>query len=616
MEHVGSPSEGHLFPAVPYRWLPDGAADDCMRCGLSFQIWRRRHHCRVCGQIFCDACTQGRRRVPDILRDRLPEGGGDVDDPVRVCDTCAAHLDRCADRWVEIVRLNPFLDARDWRTLAVAGRVPRRASRVLLAAWRRIQYTLPWSTLAPSDVELLRRNLILLRGHARWSLLASRACLPVHLTEARSCPCEVLGCAADCGHQPRPGEAIETIHRSRFQLEAREYAIKALRAARTAALWPFAMPLIRLGCEDPTLVHMVLVDHACRDPAFAHHVVWRAWSLQEPAIADCILRCVGRSVAQSIGHSRRWAIALEGHVRSRGAPVPAAVAFPGDASLLVERVLYDQIGVVRGSASSPTVVPLLVQDLATGRRALRHVLYKPGDVRRDTAVMDCTRVMAAGEAAVPYGVVQLAQGGLILMVEGAQSLSNIRRTGYSLLNYLLENNGSTPAAAIRSRFVNSCAFATVLCLLVGVGDRHLDNILVRVSPPALFHIDFEYLFGEEPRHVVTSRPRLRITRQVEDALGGASSTDYSRFRAKCADYMRMAMGKSRELYYVLWGARATGDDALQAYLQSWLTPEPPDADSVKLRVDLEVRESTSRRTMDGVLDRMHDAAQGLSKIFR
>ena len=247
---------------------------------------------------------------------------------------------------------------------------------------------------------------------------------------------------------------------------------------------------------------------------------------------------------------------------------------------------------------------------------MRHVLYKPGDVRRDAAVMDCVRVLKSHDA-VRYNVVQLGEGGLILMVEGAQSLSNIRRTGYSLLNYLLENNGGMHAAAIRNQFVNSCAFSTVLCLLVGVGDRHLDNILVRVSPPALFHIDFEFLFGEEPTHIrsVSSRPRLRITRQVEDALGGASSTDYGRFRSKCADYMRAAMTRSRELYYVLWGARATGDDALQAYLQSWLTPEPPDVDSVKLRVELEVRESTSRRTMDGVLDRMHDAAQGLSKIF-
>lgn len=39
---------------------------------------RRRHHCRSCGQAVCDACSQGRRPVP--------ERGWTTD--VRVCDTC------------------------------------------------------------------------------------------------------------------------------------------------------------------------------------------------------------------------------------------------------------------------------------------------------------------------------------------------------------------------------------------------------------------------------------------------------------------------------------------------------------------------------------------------
>ena len=41
------------------RWLPDEATDCCMAesCGRPFTLLRRRHHCRGCGQIFCDACS-------------------------------------------------------------------------------------------------------------------------------------------------------------------------------------------------------------------------------------------------------------------------------------------------------------------------------------------------------------------------------------------------------------------------------------------------------------------------------------------------------------------------------------------------------------------------------
>lgn len=70
------------------RWKADAEAKACEKCGKSFTTFTRRHHCRRCGGIFCDACTKQRR----TLRDPLTENGrakGDVKD-CRVCDPCAA----------------------------------------------------------------------------------------------------------------------------------------------------------------------------------------------------------------------------------------------------------------------------------------------------------------------------------------------------------------------------------------------------------------------------------------------------------------------------------------------------------------------------------------------
>eukprot|EP00439_Symbiodinium_sp_Y106_P006758 s2081_g1.t1 len=40
-------------------WVPDEAADCCMAetCGRPFTLFRRRHHCRSCGKIFCNDCA-------------------------------------------------------------------------------------------------------------------------------------------------------------------------------------------------------------------------------------------------------------------------------------------------------------------------------------------------------------------------------------------------------------------------------------------------------------------------------------------------------------------------------------------------------------------------------
>ena len=37
-------------------WMPDSNCRQCYECGDRFNTFRRRHHCRICGQIFCSRC--------------------------------------------------------------------------------------------------------------------------------------------------------------------------------------------------------------------------------------------------------------------------------------------------------------------------------------------------------------------------------------------------------------------------------------------------------------------------------------------------------------------------------------------------------------------------------
>lgn len=43
-------------------WVPDTRAEKCMRCQEPFSVWRRRHHCRMCGLLCCHACSSKVRR--------------------------------------------------------------------------------------------------------------------------------------------------------------------------------------------------------------------------------------------------------------------------------------------------------------------------------------------------------------------------------------------------------------------------------------------------------------------------------------------------------------------------------------------------------------------------
>jgi len=39
-------------------WVPDWEMIQCMRCGVQFRTWVRRHHCRKCGALICASCSQ------------------------------------------------------------------------------------------------------------------------------------------------------------------------------------------------------------------------------------------------------------------------------------------------------------------------------------------------------------------------------------------------------------------------------------------------------------------------------------------------------------------------------------------------------------------------------
>jgi len=60
--------------------VPDRLRPACPSCDTIFSLSKRRHHCRVCEDVFCDACSS--RRV------MLPFDGEQYSKPVRVCDTC------------------------------------------------------------------------------------------------------------------------------------------------------------------------------------------------------------------------------------------------------------------------------------------------------------------------------------------------------------------------------------------------------------------------------------------------------------------------------------------------------------------------------------------------
>jgi len=61
-------------------WERDSDALSCKLCDKEFNIARRKHHCRNCGGIFCDSCSDNKMELPSSAK------------KLRVCDNCYTLL--------------------------------------------------------------------------------------------------------------------------------------------------------------------------------------------------------------------------------------------------------------------------------------------------------------------------------------------------------------------------------------------------------------------------------------------------------------------------------------------------------------------------------------------
>ncbi|XP_065832571.1 zinc finger FYVE domain-containing protein 21-like [Oscarella lobularis] len=80
LKMVPMDGKGSIFDIPEPKWKHDSTTPMCSNpsCGTQFDFFHRRHHCRICGKVYCDSCSDYRQPV---LRMGLV-------DSVRLCKTC------------------------------------------------------------------------------------------------------------------------------------------------------------------------------------------------------------------------------------------------------------------------------------------------------------------------------------------------------------------------------------------------------------------------------------------------------------------------------------------------------------------------------------------------
>ncbi|CAB1329654.1 unnamed protein product [Coregonus sp. 'balchen'] len=266
--------------------------------------------------------------------------------------------------------------------------------------------------------------------------------------------------------------------------------------------------------------------------------------------------------------------------------LPSDFHVPFDPRIRAGRILLDRCKVM-ASKKKPLWLEFSSMDSPCPSGPPVGIIFKQGDdLRQDMLVIQTLVVMdfiwqekSLDLNLVPYGCISTGHNiGMIEIVRDAVTIAALQRiqggtTGAFKNDALFEwLKGKCPLQEIHyqamERFVNSCAGYCVATYVMGIGDRHNDNIMI-TDQGNLFHIDFGHILGNTKRFLGVSRERVPFVLTpdflyVMGRIKGQPSLYFQKFRDTCTQAYLSLRSHSRLLVTLFSLMLLTGIPELSA----------------------------------------------------
>ncbi|KAJ4314147.1 Phosphatidylinositol (PI) 3-kinase [Neodidymelliopsis sp. IMI 364377] len=207
---------------------------------------------------------------------------------------------------------------------------------------------------------------------------------------------------------------------------------------------------------------------------------------------------------------------------------------PLDPSVYITGVYPEDCNVLKSS-----LLPVVL-NFRTTHSQKYPIIFKYGDdLRQDQLVIQIITLMDRllrkenlDLKLTPYRILATStSAGAFQFITSLSIAAACQKHKGSLLAYLRANNPDPHAdlgvkKEAMDTYIKSCAGYCVITYLLGVGDRHLDNLLIAPSG-AFFHVDFGYILGRDPKPFA---PQMKLCREMIEGMGGAQHQNYLSFK--------------------------------------------------------------------------------------
>lgn len=566
----------------PSVWVPDSRSTKCYDCKAVFGMLTRKHHCRICGRIFCYQCSSFTTTAVSYLDKWCKQ-------TVKMCKSCYESQEEAKTVEAHILALAgmPLTMKEKWKC--------RLISKNWNKAWthfsevRHVQYKLPYNPYNRIEKLWMESNGHEMSGHSRLMIAYANAfgTLPPYKHHNYSTSCRYLMCSSQCTCYLSDSDILELIAQN-VHVEKTE--------KRPSWMVPWVVMSGKYECSIEYLMEMKV---AKRMDLYEDAVAGLPLRQKQRWFKMCSLFATVNKIIQYSDKDQRRKIKNELFEQN------IIVQYPMDKRIILD-IKSDEMIVIE-SNSRPVILPFVLSD-----KTVKNILIKNEDIRNDRLAQVTLMWISklSGIQTSTYPVIPTSdKSGWVEIFDDCTTLYDIKYVKQTtIMDYIMEHNPTKTAYAIKTKFIKSVAISCVLSYILGLGDRHLENIIV-TNNGELLHIDFGFLFGEDP-HGVPSE--MRITKQTLEALGGMNSSSFQIFSDQC-EKIYTKVRKAAPLWYALFKHR--GEEMANKWVGERLIPGEFDTASATKIVDI-VHRNSSTSWVQHILDTSRVMRKTLKKLGR
>lgn len=543
------------------KWVEDESVEKCFSCGTGFSVILRRHHCRLCGRVFCYYCSNYFTTLPLDILNKIPDRppsftdllwGDDLNGSVRVCCTCFSH----AGKLIRIRKIIKVFELCQFtmRDLIFLGKMSpdwEDASKFLLSRFREIQYKLSIEELTSSEKHLLWINRNFLTGHSRWMVQLVKAInldnpkevsiLEQLMYKPKRNGCWNIMCTRFCSENIGITDMLDLIRYNNNNHVISNFIVKCLEDISHEILINY-LPFLVFNIKNNNFILDILINNGIHDFKFMSHLYWciKVYCNDQACRKKYIIRTltmINDNAPKNFKKKFKEMVIMEKlditclHVLNNKGRIVLPLCY--DKTFVA---VDDKNVRIMSSYSQPAIINFI-----DDKGVKKPIMYKNDDVRKDYIVNNIISIIHdilkreeddLDIEMVRYEVMPTGNNtGYIEIIENASTIFDIiENSGLTIQNYILNHNKDQIISKFREKFIRSTALYCVVSYLLGIGDRHLDNIMIS-KDGLLFHIDFGFILGQDPKY--SNNRLIRVTPEIINVIGGYGTDDYDYFKKTC-----------------------------------------------------------------------------------